>query len=224
MGGFGSSSDFDNNWWLGIGERIVWQGSPDPAVSFSKGDIFLVPFSIFWTSFIVFWEVADYRAGWVFGGVFGIPFLIVGAYFVVGRFFYRRWDRRFTRYVLTDRRAVILRRKGQSLQEAPIGASPVRIERSARTGRGSIIWSSPAQPQRFTWSRRLGGGVSRPLLAGTGWPGTSQLSGVAFVDVDDFDPLIRALNQLRAPAPDSAISRWGAQPAPAIAPVVAERP
>ncbi len=80
MNGLGATAELSDNWWLASGERILWEGAPDPATTFSKEDLFLVPFSIFWALFIESWAVSDYRTGWAFGEIFVAPFLLLGVY------------------------------------------------------------------------------------------------------------------------------------------------
>jgi hypothetical protein len=73
---------------LTSGESILWAGQPNTRVSFHKEDLFLIPFSLMWGGFAIFWEgaVAGYwgssgtRSGqpWVFGMIWGIPFVLIG--------------------------------------------------------------------------------------------------------------------------------------------------
>ena len=44
------------------GEKILWVGQPDPSVHFAKADAFLIPFSILWGGFALFWEGAALTA------------------------------------------------------------------------------------------------------------------------------------------------------------------
>jgi hypothetical protein len=90
------------------GERITWRGVPDQGRWFTDSDLWLVPISVVWVAFVVFWNVQTWHLRnalpfHVFGGVF----LVVGAYFLVGRLFVRRARNRRTGYALTDRRALI---------------------------------------------------------------------------------------------------------------------
>ena len=44
-------------------ERLLWVGRPDPEVLFTPIDAFLVPFSIMWGGFAVFWEAGVISSG-----------------------------------------------------------------------------------------------------------------------------------------------------------------
>ena len=131
---------------LARGERIVWTGQPDPNRYLSRADIFLIPFSLLWGGFALYWEASvlgltgGRPAGAVFV-VFGIPFVVLALYFMVGRFFYQAWVKRNTYYALTTRRALILRQlRGRSLDAIQLGAVP-SIGMSARAdGSGTVTF------------------------------------------------------------------------------------
>ncbi len=92
------------------GERIVWSGRPVQGTLFMARDWFLVPFSIFWCGFAIFWEasVLGSNAPALFA-LWGIPFIVVGLYLTLGRFTIDAWLRRNTRYAVTNRRIIIAR-------------------------------------------------------------------------------------------------------------------
>lgn len=113
--------------WDGIldeGERIVWQGRPDPSFHLSIGTVFIAVFGLFFAGFALFWMVMASRAGGVFW-MFGLIHFSAGVGII---FFGTYWDtlrRRGTWYTLTDRRAFIatnLPFKGKRLQSYPITA------------------------------------------------------------------------------------------------------
>lgn len=91
-------------------ERILWEGRSLRHRLLRRPDAVLVPFSILWCGFAVFWEVSALRraATPLLLQLFGIPFVLVGLYVVFGRFVVRAITMRRTRYVLTDRRVVIV--------------------------------------------------------------------------------------------------------------------
>ena len=95
------------------GENIVWSGQPDPSKLFTKGDILLVPFSILWCGFAIFWEsmalTMPTGAGLIdiIFPLFGIPFVLIGLYSVIGRFFYKHFKRKKTYYAVTNKRVLI---------------------------------------------------------------------------------------------------------------------
>ena len=77
-------------------ERLQWTGQPRQGLVFTRRDIGLVPFSLMFAGFALFWNysvwmISDWgsegRPG-IFFRLWGLPFLLAGLYVVVGRFFH----------------------------------------------------------------------------------------------------------------------------------------
>lgn len=90
------------------GERLWWAGKPRTGIIFRSGDFFAIPFSILWCGFAVFWEWSAIQGeAPLFFALWGVPFVLVGFYFVFGRFLVDARLREDTQYALSDRRVVI---------------------------------------------------------------------------------------------------------------------
>ena len=133
------------------GERILWTGQPDPRRLFGLKDLFLVPFSLMWAGFAIFWEglvlfgMASSSGGPpVFFVFWGIPFVLVGQYFIWGRFLFKRWDRKRTVYAVTNQRVLVLR--GRSLQSGFLNQLPNINQSSRGDGSGSLEFGVGAPP------------------------------------------------------------------------------
>lgn len=65
-------------------------------------------FSIMWGGFAVFWELQAVVSGApIFFTLWGIPFALMGLYFVFGPFIYKKRRKLMTVFGLTDSRAIV---------------------------------------------------------------------------------------------------------------------
>jgi hypothetical protein len=125
--------------WIRPGERLLWRGAPDPKVSFGPEDLVLIPFSLLWG---IFWEYQASKLGWGFGSVWGIPFVLIGLYLIFGRFTYKRWNRRHTRYAISDQRIAVIRKGGRQVQSLA-RAEPFEIKRRRDGTHTTLLWQVP---------------------------------------------------------------------------------
>jgi hypothetical protein len=103
------TTSLQNN--LVSGEKILWSGQPIQGLTLTSRDVFLIPFSILWGSFAIFWELMVLHAPRVpfIMRLWGIPFVLVGLYLMVGRFFFDAWLRQGMEYAVTNKRVLIYR-------------------------------------------------------------------------------------------------------------------
>ncbi|MEO1798134.1 MAG: hypothetical protein AAFR53_14155 [Pseudomonadota bacterium] len=107
--------------YLHDGERIVWQGQPDRRIFiFRPAELMLIPFSAIWFGFVIYIASAAPLTAEPSSAVL-ILFMLVGVYFLIGRFFVDRYIRTRTSYALTEKRALILASAFKTrLRELPI--------------------------------------------------------------------------------------------------------
>lgn len=100
---------------LDAGETLLWSGIPKQGTILRGSDALMIPFSLLWGGFAIYWEVmalsisqenAD-SASMIFP-IFGLPFVAVGLYMIFGRFIHDARRRANTFYGLTDQRAIIV--------------------------------------------------------------------------------------------------------------------
>jgi len=102
---------------LDSNERLLWCGQPQKGIRLRTHDFFLIPFSLFWAGFAFVWEAvaifgvaqssAPIAIRFLFP-IFGIPFVIVGLYLLIGRFFVDAYVRERTIYGVTNERVIII--------------------------------------------------------------------------------------------------------------------
>ncbi len=109
--------------YLDRGEKLLWEGAPLPGLRFKPSDIFISLFGAFFFGFAVFWISMASSMTSGMGGfeilfpLFGLPFVAVGAYLMIGRFFWEAFVRTKTRYALTNKRGIVAKSAwGRSLK------------------------------------------------------------------------------------------------------------
>ena len=152
---------------LSSGEKLLWSGQPGQGFRLRPSDTFVIPFSLLWCGFAIFWEssVIATKAPFFFK-LWGVPFVLIGLYIVFGRFIADAKTRSRTFYGVTTDRIIIVSglfsRQTKSLQLRTL--SDISLAERA-DGSGTITFG-PQYPfaQRFA----------------SGWPGSSQYAAPAF--------------------------------------------
>lgn len=171
---------------LGPGEAVLWFGQPAQGVVLRASDAFVVPFTVLWCGFAIFWTVGASRASGVFG-LFGLPFVCLGIYITVGRFFADAATRARTIYAVTNRRLIVMRtgrrRSCQSTDFRGLGSLGIKEQSK---GRATITF---------------GQGSAFPLgmTIPAGWPMASQMQGPRFDSIDDGQRVYELIRTASAP-------------------------
>ncbi len=135
---------------LSPGERVLWSGQPPrKLLMLNAGDLFLIPFFLFWTGFSCFWEamaIAGFLSDPVSPAIcmplFGLPFVAIGLFMLGGRFVGDALARRSTYYALTDRRAMIVSgRRSQTVTSVPLEKIENVVMTVHRNGTGTLAFA-----------------------------------------------------------------------------------
>ena len=120
------------------GETIEWCGEPKPSAVFTTWDILMIPFSLLWCSFAIFWEVTVITAGvpLLIFPLFGSFAVIIGLYIVFGRFFVKYYNNKNAAYAITNWRILVLSKRSVSAREFTDVPFVKKTER--RDGSGSL--------------------------------------------------------------------------------------
>ena len=165
---------------LTAGERVLWEGRPDAQRWLTAQDWYLIPFSLMWGGFAIFWEASalsspSARSSIIFP-VWGVPFVLVGLYLIFGRFFVRHWIRKATTYALTDKRVIEISRSLSGVRRVNsvwLASDPPIDKKIRDNGRGTL------------WIGQFPAG--RGFAVDAGWPGAARMSsnGVVLADIPD---------------------------------------
>jgi hypothetical protein len=170
------------------GERLLWVGQPNPKVRFTGADVFLVPFSVLWGGFAVVWEImAITSSESPLFVIWGIPFVLVGLYFIFGRFIVKKRRKGATVYGLTDSRAIVCT-GNRSVADTPVRAVPTKVDRAKDGKHVSVTFGYQGAMGMFGMYQNTGLDF---FSLGMG-------QNVAFFDVPDTDGLLMALDHVQA--------------------------
>lgn len=139
-------------------ERELWSGAPGTGHLITPADAVMIPFSIFWCGFALFWEFTAIKssAGLLFP-IFGLPFVGVGLYLLIGRFFHSAVMRKKTYYLVTNRR--IIRKRGKRVDFLDARQAQNMQVRAFTDGLGTITFNLPHMHGRTTAAQPMGAGV-----------------------------------------------------------------
>lgn len=182
-------------------EDVLWYGQPKPSVLFESSDIFLVPFSLLWGGFALFWEgsvIAALLRGETKSGnggdllmfaIGGVVMVLAGLYLMVGRFFGKRWLRRRTHYVVTNMRAVsLVTIKTGRILSLDLGSLTAPAKSVRKDGVGTIRLA-----KRSPW----GNNQDNTGLDIIGYLSSRQKPPPVFYDIADADRVYELINELR---------------------------
>jgi hypothetical protein len=90
-------------------ERLLWSGHPRRGLLFRTADIGMVPFSLLWGGFAIFWTYSALREGapWPFV-LPAAASVLIGLNFIAGRFLVEAKQRERTLYGVTSERVIIV--------------------------------------------------------------------------------------------------------------------
>jgi hypothetical protein len=149
--------------YLDKNERLLWIGNPKTGLKLRSTDAFIIPFSIFWLGFAVFWEYSALQTGVSFFALFGIPFILIGLYLLAGRFFVDAFMRKNTKYGITENRLLI--RSGmfaKELQSYEIASLTNILFKEQSDGSGTISFGVPLQNNVIMTGRNSWSGIKLP--------------------------------------------------------------
>jgi hypothetical protein len=137
-------------------ERLIWSGTPGRGLRLRPSDALMIPFSLLWGGFAIFWEYgvlfgldpsgrASPSAAPIFMRLWGIPFVLVGLYLIVGRFFSDAFVRARTIYAVTDQRIFILTQVfGMRVRSLSLRTLPEMTLAEKANGSGTITFGASA--------------------------------------------------------------------------------
>ena len=175
------------------GETLLWAAQPDRSAIFHKEDLYLIPFSLLWGGFAIFWEASacgiwgnSEHAAPGFFVLWGIPFVVIGQYLIWGRFIWAAWKKRRTFYALTTRRVLTVQEGwSRAVASSYIDSLPSLVKEGGSNGMGTI---------RFTPAESLFSGRRNNWGM---WDGMSVGDVPVFRDIKNVEELYCLIAELR---------------------------
>ena len=133
------SNDYQfSNPYIQPGEYVTWKGRPEKGNYLTPQAIVMIPFSLIWCGFAIFWEYNAIQSGVPAMMLFGLPFVAIGLYLVFGRFLHSAYLRGKTFYVITNKK-LIIKKGNQITVYSPKDLPPMTLHMH-RNGNGTITY------------------------------------------------------------------------------------
>ncbi len=168
---------------LSSGEKLLWSGQPRAGIRLRASDAIVIPFSILWCGFAIFWEwMVVSKGAPFFFMLWGIPFVLVGLYIVFGRFVVDAMTRKKTFYGVTNERIIIMSGLFSQDTKSLNLRTLTDVSLSARSdGSGTIIFG-PVYP------------IGRWMPTGS-WPGAGRYAPPAFDMIEGAKDVYETIRQ-----------------------------
>lgn len=128
-------------------EYILWKGRPGKGKLLTGGDFIMIPFSLAWLAFSIFWEITAIRSSSsIFLALWGIPFVAVGLYLLFGRLIQKAYLRNKTFYVITNKKIIV--KRGNKIEMHNGEDLPSMNITLHSNGNGTILFSDDVYTQR----------------------------------------------------------------------------
>ena len=135
-------------------ERVLWKGQPEKGNYLESQDNFILSFSVIWLVFSLYFEYHNFKSGDTSSALFGLIFVAIGLYLVIGRFIYAHYMRDKTFYVVTNKNLII--KKGHRVTIHKKAELPPMTLILHKDGNGTIIFQDKSfSPRRIRVERHF---------------------------------------------------------------------
>ena len=128
------------------GESILWKGKPEKGNLFTSRELVMIPFSLMFCGFSVFWEYMALQTKQLFPVIWGIPFVCIGLYLLIGRFLHAAFLRNKTFYVITTKKIIVKKGRKISMYDGR-DLPPMEVE-IHKNGNGTVFFCEEVYTRR----------------------------------------------------------------------------
>ena len=151
---------------LDTGERLLWSGRALPDLRLESGNLLHSLFGFVFLGISIASLLAAGKESTIFPVLWTIPFVVVGLYVSVGRFFWIAFCRRYTEYAVTNQRVIVrssLLSRAQSIEYRKIrtvtlteksdGSGTIQFGESRADDTAGVITSSATRMEAVADAR-----------------------------------------------------------------------
>ena len=125
--------------YMQLDEYLLWCGKPDRIHILGEQDVILIPFSLLWLAFSLFWEwQAIAYSDSLLMVLWGLPFIAIGLYLLFFRLIHQAYLLKHTAYAITNRQLIII--EGRRVHFYTPANLPPAMLKVHRDGTGSLLF------------------------------------------------------------------------------------